>query len=127
MQLKNETGVLLPQGFGPQPGLVVVDGNFRIDNVPPGDYRLSITGMPEGFYLKEARIGETDVLNAPLHYRPTDTAVLDLLISAKVSAITGTATNAIGQPLPGALVVLIPTRNRERTELFRSVTADTAG
>jgi hypothetical protein len=68
VQLKNATGVLLPQGFELQPGLVGVDGNFRIDNVPTGDHHLSSTGMPEGFYLKEARIGDTDVLNAPLRY-----------------------------------------------------------
>src|SRR5262245_1445800 len=32
-----------------------------------------------------------------------------------------------GQPLPGAQVVLIPSRNRYRTELFRPVAADSTG
>jgi hypothetical protein len=32
-----------------------------------------------------------------------------------------------GATEPGALVVLIPARNRERTELFRPITADSAG
>jgi hypothetical protein len=120
VQLTNEPRIPIPQGFESQPAAVAVDGNFRIDNLQTGTYRVSVTGLPEGFYVKEARLGETDVLNAPLRYSLLDTAVLDLLISPNVGAIDGTA-------VPGAQVVLIPNSNRERTELFRQVTADGAG
>jgi hypothetical protein len=120
VELHSRIGVPLPRELREQFSPVAPDGRFRLDNVPPGDYRISIGGLPEGFYLKEARIGEADVLNAPLRYSLTDTAVLDLLISPNGAAIDGTA-------VPGAQVVLIPNSNRERTELFKQVTADAAG
>jgi len=31
-----------------------------------GDYRISITDLPEGFYLKDACLSERDVFIAPL-------------------------------------------------------------
>ena len=31
--------------------VVAADGRFRVDNVRSGDYRISITDLPEGFYL----------------------------------------------------------------------------
>jgi len=127
VQLKNAAEVRIPSEFEPQPSPVAADGKFHIDNVRSGDYRVSIEQMPEGFYLKEVRLGETDLLHTPLHYSLTDTAVLDVLISPRVGAIDGTALDASGQPLPGAQVVLIPNSDRERTELFRPVTADIAG
>ena len=46
--------------------VVAADGRFRVDNVRSGDYRISITDLPEGFYLKDAHLSERDVFNAPL-------------------------------------------------------------
>jgi hypothetical protein len=120
VQFYSRLDVPLPRELRQQSSPIAPNGTIRIDNMPPGEYRISISGIPEGFYLKEARVGETDVLNAPLRYSLADTAVLDVVISPKVGVIDGTA-------LPGAQVVLIPNRNRERTELFRQVTADAAG
>jgi 5-hydroxyisourate hydrolase-like protein (transthyretin family) len=114
-------------GGGPQPRPVSAEGAFRIDNVWPGQYRLFVAGMPQGFYIKEARLGETDVLNAPLGFTGADLRALDLLLSSNVGALDGTAADAAGQPMPGAQVVLIPAANRERTELFRPVVADLNG
>jgi 5-hydroxyisourate hydrolase-like protein (transthyretin family) len=102
------------------------DGTFRLDNVWPGDYRLTVVGLPPGFYVKEARLGDADALNGLLRFTgPGPT--LDILISSNAGALDGVAVDATGRPMPGAQVVLIPNRNRERTELFRPVTADSAG
>jgi hypothetical protein len=92
----------------------------------PGDYRLAVVGLPPGFYVKEARLGDADALNGLLRFTgPGPT--LDILISSNAGALDGVAVDATGRPMPGAQVVLIPNRNRERTELFRPVTADSAG
>jgi hypothetical protein len=99
---------------------VTADGTFRVENVRPGDYRVVLTGLPKGFYLKRARAGDTDVLNSPLRFGGGDATGLELVLSPNTGTLEG-STQA------GAMVVLIPTRNRERTELFRSVTADTTG
>jgi hypothetical protein len=53
-------------------------------------------------------------------------STLEILLSPRVGVIEGMATDVAGQPVPGAQVVLIPSR-RERTELFRPVSADSNG
>ena len=37
-------------------------------SLSPGEYRLSTVGLPDEFYLKEARYNSVDVLNKPLTY-----------------------------------------------------------
>jgi hypothetical protein len=96
------------------------DGTFRIDNVLPADYRLVIQGIPAGFYVKEARLGDTDVWNERMVVSRAETRALDILLSSKVGTINGEA-------VQGAQVVLIPSRNRDRAELFKLVTADASG
>jgi hypothetical protein len=125
--LQGTAAMNTPYDTGPQARPVSVDGTFRIDNVLPGEYRTVFTGLPTGSYVKEARLGDTDVLNAPLVYRGTSSGTLDVLISSQVGTLEGAALDASSRPMPGAQVVLIPVRNRERTELFRPVTADVNG
>jgi hypothetical protein len=119
VQFKNNVSTSYLDG-GQNTRPVTADGTFRVENVSPGEYRVVLAGLPQGFYLKEARVGQTDVLNAPLRYSGGDASGLDLLLSPNVGTLDG-MTEA------GAQVVLIPMRNRDRTELFRSVTADTTG
>jgi protocatechuate 3,4-dioxygenase beta subunit len=127
VQLKSRADAPMPMEFEPQPSPTTADGKFRFDNLRAGDYRVSIPEMPKGFYLKEARLGETDTLNAPLHYRVEDTAVLDIVLSSTAGVIDGIVLDAVGQLSPGAQVVLIPNGDRERTELYRQITADSTG
>jgi len=72
---------------GAQSRPVAADGTFRIENVLPGEYRLSWPGLPPGFYVKEARLGEADLLNGTLRYSGSDSNTLDILISPTVGAI----------------------------------------
>jgi hypothetical protein len=123
---ESEATTFFPPQVRPQRAAVEANGTFRVDSLRPGTYSISAQ-LPDGFYLKEARLGENDVLNALLRYGVGDTATLDLLISSKGGVIEGSAADATGQPLRGGIVVLIPNQNRERRELFRSVTADAAG
>jgi 5-hydroxyisourate hydrolase-like protein (transthyretin family) len=116
-----------PLNGGPQSRPVAPDGSFRIDNVWPGEYRVAVGGLPSGLYVKEARLGSADVLNTPLRVTGPDSNTLDILLSPNVATIDGAVVDVSGQPMPGAQVVLIPKGNRERTELFRPVTADLSG
>jgi 5-hydroxyisourate hydrolase-like protein (transthyretin family) len=102
------------------------DGTFRVENIWPGEYRMLILGVPPDFYVKEAKLGEIDVLNSPLRISGPTSSTLDVVLSPNVGVIDGVAMDAAGQPVPGAQVVLIP-NNRERTELFRPVSADSNG
>jgi hypothetical protein len=111
----------------PQFRMASADGTFRIDNVLPGEYSLSISGLPPGFYVKEARLGDTDVLNGRVTIPSSNTGVLEIVLSPNVGTITGEAFDAADRPMAGAQVVLIPSQNRERPELFLPVTTDSSG
>jgi protocatechuate 3,4-dioxygenase beta subunit len=126
VQLRSE----IENGAGtnrPDSGAVKSDGTFLMKGVPPGEYRLSVMGIPAGSYVKEARYGQTDVLNTPLRFSGNDSNSLDIVISPNAGQIDGNAVNARDQATPGVQVVLIPDSNRSRTELFRPVTADAVG
>jgi hypothetical protein len=110
----------------PQARPAAADGTFRIDNIWPGDYRVAVLGLPRDIYVKEARLGDADLLDAQLRLTGPQSGTLDIVLSQNVGVIEGVATDAAGQPIPGAQVVLIPSR-RERTELFRPVSADSNG
>jgi hypothetical protein len=112
--------IQLRHQFGDVNGVVAADGTLRLDNVRPADWRVSITGLPAGFYVREARLGDKDVLNTPLHYTEGEASELTIVLSPTAGTIEGTAS-------PAAQVVLIPAQNRERTELFKGVMADVAG
>jgi 5-hydroxyisourate hydrolase-like protein (transthyretin family) len=108
-------------------GLVKADGTFIIQAIPVGEYRLSVTGIPRGAYLKQAQLGPFDVLNAPLRFSGSESNTLDIVISPNAGQIEGDALDSGGQPAPGVQVVLIPDANRTRTELFRPVVSDANG
>jgi len=103
------------------------DGTFRIDGLWPGEYVLVITGLPSGFYIKEARLGDLDLLNSRLRYTGSETNTMNIVISPNTGMVEGNVSDAQGNPVAGARVVLIPDRNRERTELFRPVASDPSG
>jgi hypothetical protein len=103
------------------------DGSFRIDGITAGERQLSVAGLPAGFYIKSARLGDLDALNRPVNLPSEKTSSLEIVISANVGQIDGTVTSDNGRPAPGAQVVLIPDLNRSRTELFRPIVAGTNG
>jgi hypothetical protein len=109
-------------------GEIDTDGSFQIQAVPPGEYRLSISGLPSTAYVKSARFGNADdVLNAPLRIGAGDSGSLEIVISPAAGEILGEARDARGQLAPGARIVLFPEAGINRPELFRAVTADANG
>ena len=56
-------------GFPIRPPQWNSDGSFRIDGIPPGEYRVDaccISGNQANIYVKEIRLGSVDVLSHPL-------------------------------------------------------------
>jgi len=127
VQFKAEDSAASAAASSLEPATPKPDGTFRLANLWPGEYRVSVGGLPSGFYLKEVRFGDTDVLNGHLRFSNTDSRTLDIVISPNSGQIEGTAADSQGRPVPGGRVVLIPERNRDRTELFRPSLADPSG
>ncbi len=74
----------------PQAQAVNTDGLFKIDNVSAGEYRVSVTALPPGYYVKEARLDQTDVLDQPMRFSGTVSGPLDVVVSANGGQIEGT-------------------------------------
>src|SRR5207249_2283519 len=59
------------------------DGSFTIDNVAPGEYRISVAGLPPDYYIKQARLGAADILQAGFSTARPQSDRLDILLSPK--------------------------------------------
>jgi 5-hydroxyisourate hydrolase-like protein (transthyretin family) len=72
-------------GLQPQSPQPRADGTFRVNSVYAGDYWFRIRQLPEGYYIKSARIGETDVLNHAVTLPMSDANLaLDIVVSPNV-------------------------------------------
>jgi hypothetical protein len=115
-------------GFGSLSGTTNNDGIFRVENVVPGEYRVAIIGTA-GYFIKEARFDRNDVLNQPLKLSGPvpGGAGLEVVISPNVGQISGMVTDERLQPVAGVLAVLVPDKNRDRPEHFKSAMTDQNG
>jgi len=103
------------------------DGTFTLTNVMPGEYRAQVLGMPVEYYVKEARIEQTDVLNAPLVITEPVRGNLEIVVSSAAGQIDGTLTDKGFQPVSALQTVLIPDEHRDRSDLFKSAVTDQSG
>jgi hypothetical protein len=117
------------------------NGSFFV-SAPAGDYRLnidpllnsvpprvSITSLPaalQSAYVKSIRLGNTDVLNGPLHIEGRPSSLLEVVIGRNAGAIDGQVVTDRQMPVADASVVLVPAVRR-RTDLYRSASTDATG
>jgi len=108
---------------------VETDGSFRIESISPADYRAIVSNLPVELYAKEVRLGGIDLMNQPIHVASGApiSGTIEVLLSANVSQIDGSVLDDRGQPITGILAVLVPDRNRDHTELFKTATTDQTG
>jgi hypothetical protein len=104
------------------------DGSFTIDGVSPGEFVVGpITGLAPGFYLKEARFNQADVLGHPLRFYTGGAGTLEIILSSRAGSVDGTTVDASMRVAPGAQVVLVPERERNRTDLYQTAASDATG
>ena len=103
------------------------DNKAVLKRVNQDKYRLIVTGLPEGTYLRAARYGDADVLENGLDLRQGGAGSLDLTVAGPAAQLIGVVHNDKGEPAPGAIVTLIPLDPKHRTDLSRTRTADQYG
>ncbi|MBI1787988.1 MAG: carboxypeptidase regulatory-like domain-containing protein [Acidobacteria bacterium] len=114
---------------GASGGRVKEDGTFALQGVAQENYTLSVFGMPPGFYLKAARLGDLDALEKGLDFtQGVGAGAMEVVISAAGGQVEGVVMDAKQQPAPGATVVLAPDADRRsQSHLFKTVTTDQNG
>jgi hypothetical protein len=104
------------------------DGSFLIDGVSPGDFRVTIRGIPPDAYVKAIRIGGSDVLDSGLHLTKAPENPMEVVIGLNAGQVTGSIVNDRREPVANRTVVLVPNvRLRHRTDLYKKVSTDNAG
>jgi protocatechuate 3,4-dioxygenase beta subunit len=117
--------------FAPPPNQQVKeDGAFQWDDVPSDRYTVSVSGLPEGFYLKGVRSADLDVLAGGLEIAGGTPAPLEVVVSPRAGQVTGTVLDPRTQkPAAMTMVVLVPQEKerRDRDSFYLTATTDFSG
>jgi len=116
-----------PNGLSSPLQPVNADGTFTLLYIFPGEYRLFVTPMPQDYYIKEARIEQTDVLNQPWVIGSAMRGSLEIVLGSGAGQVDATVLDARAQPVSSIQTWLLPDQDRGRTELIRSGVTDQNG
>jgi hypothetical protein len=104
------------------------DGTFTVDGVSPGEFLVGpVTGMTPGYYVKEARFNQANALGQPIRLFAGAAGTLEIVLSSKAGNINGTIVDDSMRGAAGAQVVLVPERERKRTDLYKTAASDANG
>jgi hypothetical protein len=104
------------------------DGFFDFLPLPSGLFRVSLTELPEPYYLKSVMMGRIDVLENGLNLRGAHPESLVVVIADDGGEVQGAVHDSAGEPAPRSHVVLIPQSRRQlRADLYRRAVSDTEG
>jgi hypothetical protein len=101
------------------------DGSFILRSVMPGGYRLYVF-HPPNYCVKQASYNGIDVLKAPL-VASSSPETVNIVLSPNVARVTETVVDLKRQPASGVQVVLVPEKDRDGAELYKSAITDTTG
>jgi protocatechuate 3,4-dioxygenase beta subunit len=106
------------------------DGAFELENLIPDRYGIVVSGLPDGFYTKSIRAGETEITYSGFELGDGPPPRIDVLVSPKAATVSGVAQNPDAHnTAAGATVVLVP-KEEERvqiSELYRQTVTDQNG
>lgn len=104
------------------------DGSFSARALSAGRYRVTPRfENAENLYLKSIRWGETELSESGVTVFGAETVAIEVVL-AEGGQVAGVVTNAEGEPVAGATVVLVPEPSlRGRGDRFRTAAADLLG
>ena len=94
-------------------------GNFEIQDVTEGDYRVAANGIAPPYYVKSVGYGGVEMLGSSFHYQEGDDRRMDVTIASGLAQLSGNVVDDRLQPVPVFAAVLIPNQ-RERTDLYKT-------
>jgi len=110
---------------------VAPDGTFGSPIFLPWDtHRLEVSGLPEDVYVKAAHFGPKDILGNSFPISGPTTDRFEVVLSSKGGRVDGKVGGVVSgedRPLPNAAVVLVPSAQLQRIDLYRMTTTDESG
>lgn len=102
---------------------------FRLEEVSADLYDVQVSGLPDGFYVKSIRSGETNIQLAGLEVTGSSPEPVEIVVSPRAGQIGGAVQNPAGQPAPEAVVALVPQEKerRDSAAYYRQATTDAGG
>jgi hypothetical protein len=94
-------------------------------NFPYNSLRVSVTGLPAGYYIREAKLDGADALTSFARVTPSST--LEVVLNFTSGQISGVVRDAQSRSLVGVPAVLVPQIERSRPELFKQAITDQNG
>jgi hypothetical protein len=107
-------------------GVIKEDNSFVVRDLPEGDYKISLYGLPLDAYLKSAQYGHQDVLESGLTLRRTSSS-LQITLSSMGGRVEGTVLDSDFLPAAGVRVTLLPHRVQRNADLTKEATTDQNG
>jgi len=114
---------------GAVPGRVEADGSFTLAGVSPDEYDVTVSGLPEGVYVKAILANGQDVLLPGLNLTHGPVSGFQIVLSPNAGAATGIVRDDRQEPAVGTTVALVP-REKERrpvARFYHTVTSDATG
>jgi protocatechuate 3,4-dioxygenase beta subunit len=93
---------------GARPGQLQPDGSFKLEGVGPSRFRVNVTALPDGVYVKSVTFGGQNITNGVLDLTSGAGGSLDIVLSSKAADITGVVRNDKGEAVASAPVSLWP-------------------
>lgn len=101
------------------------DGSFEIDEVAQTMYRVSVTGLPQDYYIQQGRAGAADAMLNGI-YVSSAAPALEFYISGQGATLEGMVDYGTAQDFSGSQVVLVP-QDARRQDLYKVASADELG
>lgn len=73
-----------------------------------GPLGISVNGLPAGWIVKTVRYGDADITQLPTEFKAGDPRHLEIVVTNRVARLTVRPLDDKGQPMPTALIVLMP-------------------
>ena len=103
------------------------DGTFTAEAISPGEYDVSVSGLPEGYYLKSIRAADQESLHTGFTVAASSAPALRITASPNAGNLEGSVVDKDQKPIAGSTVVLWPVAKNARPALFKSATTDAQG
>jgi hypothetical protein len=101
--------------------MTLEEGRFHNEGLAQGEYRLTLTGLPDGFAIVDLLAGGVSTGGRPLMLNATTD--LTVVITSKPGVVTGVVRDANLAPLKGVTVALIPEYSDDPTLVRRTDSA----